>query len=116
MSRDLIDAINDCIRLYNKNPRLFQWVPSASNVALRRQKSPLNVGITSLQAARTRPVCVLAGNAASESGDVRTETRDGCVHGSGYGLTASEDALRIDLGPTNIAVVLFYPRGRAPEL
>ena len=44
--RDLIDAINDYIRIYNKNPRPFQWVASASRIIrkVRKYKDTLEAG------------------------------------------------------------------------
>ena len=44
--RDLINAINDYIRLYNKNPCPFQWVASASRIIrkVRKYKETLETG------------------------------------------------------------------------
>ena len=36
--RDLIHAINDYIRLYNKKPRPFQWIASASQIIRKVNK------------------------------------------------------------------------------
>jgi transposase len=36
--RDLVQAINDYIRIYNKNPRPFQWVASASRIIRKVRK------------------------------------------------------------------------------
>jgi transposase len=36
--RDLIKTIQDYIRLYNKNPRPFQWVASASRIIRKVNK------------------------------------------------------------------------------
>ena len=36
--RDLIKTINDYIRHYNKNPRPFQWVASASQIIRKVRK------------------------------------------------------------------------------
>jgi transposase len=36
--RDLIQTINDYIRIYNKNPRPFQWVASASRIIRKVRK------------------------------------------------------------------------------
>ena len=36
--RDLIRAIHDYIRIYNKNPQPFQWVPSASRIIRKVNK------------------------------------------------------------------------------
>src|SRR6266850_1439189 len=36
--RDLIKAIHDYIRLYNKNPRPFQWIASASQIIRKVNK------------------------------------------------------------------------------
>src|SRR5205807_1592178 len=44
--RDLITAIRDYIRLYNRNPRPFQWVASASKIIrkVRKYKESLETG------------------------------------------------------------------------
>ena len=44
--RELTDAINDYIRLYNKNPQPFQWVASASRIIrkVRKYKGTLETG------------------------------------------------------------------------
>jgi transposase len=44
--RDLINAINDYIRLYNKNPCPFQWVAGASRIIrkVRKYKDTLETG------------------------------------------------------------------------
>jgi transposase len=36
--RDLVQAINDYIRIYNKNPRPFQWIASASRIIRKVRK------------------------------------------------------------------------------
>ena len=40
--RDLIRTINDYIRHYNKNPRPFQWVASASQIIRKVRKYKKN--------------------------------------------------------------------------
>ena len=36
--RDLVQTINDYIRIYNKNPRPFQWIASASRIIRKVRK------------------------------------------------------------------------------
>ena len=36
--RELIKAINDYVRIYNQNPRPFQWVASASRIIRKVNK------------------------------------------------------------------------------
>jgi transposase len=44
--RDLVQTINDYIRIYNKNPRPFQWVASASRIIrkIRKYKDTSDAG------------------------------------------------------------------------